>query len=52
MNLGFNSATDRMMSQTLTGITSKFVTQKRLTVNHTAVITAYSLFLISDAVNY
>jgi len=39
------------MSQTVTAIISKFVFEKRLTVNQTMVITAYCLFLIIDAVN-
>jgi hypothetical protein len=50
MNLIFNSATVNMMSQTLTAIISKFVTQKRLTVNQTAVIAVYFLSLFSDGV--
>jgi len=40
-----------MMSQTLTAIISKFVIEKRLTVNQTVIITAYFEFLIIDAVN-
>ena len=51
MNLTFHSVTGVMMSQTVTAIISKFVFEKRLTVNQTMVITAYCLFLIIDAVN-
>ena len=51
MNLRFYSATGAMMSQTLSAIISKFVTQKHLSVNHITVITTYFLFLFSDAVN-
>jgi hypothetical protein len=49
MNLTFHSVTGVMMSQTLTAIISKPVTQKRLNVNQIMVITAYFLFLIIDA---
>jgi hypothetical protein len=44
MNLRFNSVTGGMMSQTLTAIFSKFVTQETWSVNHTVVI--YYLFFI------
>ena len=39
MNVTFNSVTGVMMSQTLIAIISKYVTQKRLTVNHRMVVT-------------
>ena len=41
-----------MMSQTLTSIISKYVTQKRLSVNQIMVITTYYLFLFSDDVDW
>ena len=46
MNLRFYSVTGGMMSQTLTAIISKFVTQKHLCVNQTMVITTYFYFYL------
>ena len=40
MNVTFNSVTGVMMSQTLTAIISKVLTQKRLSLNQIMVITA------------
>ena len=47
MNLTFHTATVVMMSQTLTAIISKLMTQKHLSVNQPTVITAYFYFYLA-----